>query len=82
MNTNDFALWEACRDDIEGMAVVAIVEGWDEYQVVGDVEVGVTGRKALAFKDHRSGHGELHDLEGIALEIAGGAKTVEVFGER
>ena len=72
---------EAGGDDVEGVAVVAVVEGGDQNEAVGDIEVGVAGGEALAFEDYRVGHGEFDDVEGLVLEVAGGAKAVEVFGE-
>ncbi len=63
------------------MAVVAVVEGGDEDEIVGDVEVGVAGGQALAFEDDGRGHGEFDDFEGLVLEVADSAEAVEVFGE-
>jgi len=76
-----FAVGEAAGDDVEGVAVVAVVEGGDEDERVGDVEVGVAGREALAFEDYGRGHGEFDDLEGLVVKVAEAAETVEVFGE-
>ncbi len=77
----DVAGGEAFGDDVEGVAVVAVVEGGDEDEVVGDVEVGVAGGQALALEDYRRGHGKFDDVEGLFLQVAGGAEAVEVFGE-
>ena len=67
------------------MAVVGVVEGGYEDQVVGDVEVGVAGGEALAFEEDGGGHREVEDLEGLAgvgaVCVAEGAQAVEVFGE-
>src|SRR3984885_818213 len=82
VDADDLAVGEAGGDDVEGVAVVAVVEGGDKDEVIGDVEVGVAGGEALAFEDDRGGHGELDDLEGVAVEVAGGTEAVEVFGER
>ena len=38
-------------EDVEGVAVVGVVEGGDEDDAVGDVEVGVARRQALAVED-------------------------------
>ena len=85
MDADDVAGGEAFGDDVEGVAVVAVVEGGDEDEVVGDVEVGVAGGEALTLEDYGRGHGELDDVEGLALTfasaVAGGAEAVEVFGE-
>ena len=76
---------EAFGDDVEGVAVVGVVEGGDEDEAVGDVEVGVAGGEALALEDYGRGHGEFDDVEGsvfiLAGAIAGLAEAVEVFGE-
>ncbi len=77
----DFAGGEAGGDDVEGVAVVGVVEGGDEDEAVGDVEVGVAGGEALAFEDDRGGHWELDDLEGVTCQVAEVAEAVEVFGE-
>jgi hypothetical protein len=81
VDADDLAGGEAGGDDVESVAVVAVVEGGDEDEIVGDVEVGVAGRETLAFEDDRFGHGKLHDLEGLVFEVAEGAEAVEVFGE-
>ena len=85
MDADDVAGGEAFGDDVEGVAVVAVVEGGDEDEVVGDVEVGVAGREALALEDYGRGHGEFDDVEGLALTfasaVASGAEAIEVFGE-
>ena len=75
------AVGEAAGDDVEGVAVVGVVEGGDEDEAVGDVEVGVAGGEALAFEDYGCGHGEFDDLEGLVVEVAEAAEAVEVFGE-
>src|ERR1035437_5022884 len=81
VDADDFAVGEAGGDDVERAAVIRIIEGGDQDQVVGDVEVGVAGREALTFEDHGRGHGEFDDLEGLVLEVAGGAEAVEVLGK-
>jgi hypothetical protein len=78
----DFAGGEAVGDDVEGVAVLAVVEGGDEDEAVGDVEVGVAGGEALIVKDDGRGHGEFDDLECFAVQVAEAAKAIEVFGER
>ena len=73
-------------DDVEGVAVVGVVEGGDEDERVGDVEVGVAGGQALAFEEDGRGHGEFDDLEGLAfvgaVRLRKAAEAVEVLGER
>ena len=82
VDAGDGAVGEAVGEGVEGDAVVGVVEGGDEDEVVGDVEVGVAGGEALAFEDDGCGHGEGADFEGLAVEVAGGAEAVEIFGER
>ena len=85
VDADDVAVGEAAGYGVEGVAVVGIVEGGDQDEIVGDVEVGVAGGEALAREDDWGGQGEFEDLKGLALvrpgEVAGGAEAVEVFGE-
>ena len=81
VDADDFAVGEAGGDDVEGVAVVGVVEGGDEDQAVGDVEVGVAGGEALVFEEDRRGHGEFDYFEGSVFEVAEAAEAVEVFGE-
>src|SRR6185437_11215823 len=82
VDADDFAIGEAAGDDVEGVAVVGIVESGDEYQAIRDVEVGIARREALALKEDGRGHGQLDDTEWFATKVARGAQTVEVLGER
>jgi hypothetical protein len=87
VDADDFAAGETGSDGVERDAVVGVVEGGDEDEGVGDVEVGVAGRETLAFEEHGRGHRELDDLEGlgfgfgVAGAVAEAAQAVEVFGE-
>ena len=76
VDADDVAVGEAGSDGVEGVTVVGIVEGGDEDEVVGDVEVGVAGGQALALEGDGRGHGEFDDLEGLAAQVAGGAEAV------
>jgi len=51
VDADDFAGGEAAGDDVEGVAVVGVVEGGDQDESVRDVEIGVAGGEALAFED-------------------------------
>ena len=53
MDSNDLAGREAAGDDVEGVAVVGVVEGGDEDQIVCDVKVGVAGGQALVVEEDR-----------------------------
>ena len=81
MDADDLAVGEAGGEDVEGVAVVGVVEGGDEDETVRDVEVGVAGGEALAFEGDRRGHGELNYFEWFPCEVAEAAEAVEVFGE-
>jgi hypothetical protein len=81
VDADHFAVREATGDDVEGVAVVAVVEGGDKDERVGDVEVGVAGGEALAFEDYGRWHGEFDRVEGLVFEVAEAAEAVEVFGE-
>ena len=80
MNSDDLSIGETCGEDVEGVPVVGVVEGGDEDALVGDVEVRIARREALAVEDDGGRHGELDDLEGFALGVAPGAEAVEVLG--
>lgn len=80
VDADDFACGKAGGDDVEGMAVVGVVEGGDQNEVIGDVEVGVACGEALAFEDDGGGHGQFDDVERLALQVTGLAEAVEVFG--
>ncbi len=82
MDSGDAAAREVVGDDVERVTVVGVVEGRDQDEIVGDIEVGIAGGQALVVEDDRSRHGQLDDVERLASQIAGGAQAVEVFGER
>ena len=79
MDADDFAVGEAVGDDVERVAVVAIVEGGDEHEAVGDVEVRVAGGKSLAVMFDVAGHGKFDDVEDAALFIAAFIQARAVF---
>ena len=66
VDADDLAGGEAGGDDVEGAAVVGVVEGGDEDERVGDGEVGVAGGEAPALEVDGRGHGEGDDLEWLA----------------
>ena len=75
-------------DSIQELVATADVEGFiaegappDEYEAVGDVEVGVAGGEALVFEEDGGRHGEGADVEGLALPVAGFVEALEVLGE-
>jgi len=81
VDADNFAGGEELGEDVEGDAVVGIVERWDEDQSVGDVEVGVAGGEALVAEHDRARQGQLDQRELLAGEGAGGFEADEVFGE-
>ena len=73
---------EAGGDGIEGDAVVGVVEGGDEDERVGDIEVGVAGGEALALEVDGGGHGQGDDLEWLTVGVrGGGVEAFEVLGQ-
>src|SRR5882757_10354426 len=74
VDADDLAVGEAAGDDVEGVAVVAVVEGGDEDEAVRDVEVGVAGGEALAFEGDGRGHGKFDDFEWFVFEVAEAAE--------
>ena len=63
MDANDLTSWEELGEGGEGDAIVGVVEGWDEDDGVGDVEIGVAGWEALAVHDDWTGVWEWDDRE-------------------
>ena len=63
VDADDLAAGEELGQGVQGDAVGGIVEGRDQDEAVGDVEVGVAGRQPLAVEDDRPGHGQGHDVE-------------------
>ena len=64
------AIGKELGQGIERDAVGRIVEGRDEHQAVGDVEIGVAGRQPLAVEDDRPGHGQLDDAQRLSILVA------------
>ena len=82
MDADHGAVGEAFGDGVESVAIVGVVEGRDEDQAVGYVEVGVGGGEALALEEDGCGHGERKYLKGLAVQVAGFVEPLEVLGER
>ena len=68
--------------DVQRHAVVGVVEGGHQHQPVGDVEIGVAGRQALAAKDDRARHRQFDQRELLAVQRARGFEAGEIFGQR
>src|SRR6185437_2496598 len=82
MHADDVAPRKNIGEDVECDAVVAVVEGGDEYDAVGDVEIGVAGGDALVAKDDGARHGQLDDGELEAGRRARGFEAPKIFSER
>ena len=82
MDADDFPLRKKLGKNVQRHAVVGIVEGGNQNQTVGDIEIGVTGRQALATKDHRPRHRQLDQRELLIVQRAGGFEAGKVLGQR
>jgi len=82
IDADDASVGEEVLQGVErGFVGGWIAIGWQENDVIGDIEIGVAGRETLAavFDDAR--HGQLDDAEGSAVLIAHGFQAHEVFLE-
>ena len=64
--SNHGSVREVLSDEVERDAVVGIVEYRDKYEAIGDIEVGVAGRKTLALEENGCRHGKFHHTEPFA----------------
>ena len=76
-DADDLAVGKELGEFVEGEAIFGVVEGGYEYQLVGDVEVGVAGGEALAVEEDGFGQGEFFDAE-----VAHFAEQSQVLFER
>src|SRR5262249_2805042 len=74
-----FTAGKNAGENIQGNAVLGIVEGRNQDQVIGDVEVGVAGRQPPPFEYDRTGKRQFHDLQLTAFEVGSGAQAGEIF---
>src|SRR6202007_3070470 len=77
-----FVSGEEFGKNVERPAVVRIIKGGNQDETVGNVEVAIAGGQTLALEDDRSRHGQLHNLEGLAMEVAGGPEAIEILSKR
>src|SRR5262249_50787902 len=68
-DADDSAIGEESGEGVERFAVVGVVEGGGQDELVGDVEVGVAGGKTLAVEINGSRHGESFHAERVAVLI-------------
>src|ERR1700730_16238616 len=78
----DLAIGEEVSEDIQGDAVVGIIEHRDQDDAVGDVKVRVAGGEPVLLENNGAGHRKFDDSEGLAILIDGGAQTSNVFSQR
>ena len=76
---DDGAVGDELLEDFQGAGVVGVVKDRDEQAGVGEIEVGITGGEALAFKENRGGKWEFGDGEGFAAGVAHFVEAAEVF---
>ena len=70
---DDLAVVETFFEDLECVVVLGRAEDGDEEDVVGDIEVGVAGGAASEyFMVDAVWHGEIDDVEGMAVLIGHG----------
>ena len=82
MDADDLAVGEELGQGVQGHAIRRVVEGRDEHQAVGDVEVGIARRQALAVEEDRSGHGQRDHAERLTVLVHGRLEPPEVVLER
>src|SRR5580658_7484890 len=81
-DTNDLTIWEEPRERSECDAIVGVVEGWDQYQAVGDIEICVARWQALAVEVNRLRHGQRLDSQQLAVLVLHPAEASEIFAQR
>lgn len=66
-------------DGVEGVPVVGVVEGGNQDESVGDIEVGVAGRQTLAGKGDRCRHRQGDDFEAVPIQVSRSSQAFEVL---
>jgi hypothetical protein len=66
---HNFAAGEKAGEGVEGYAIVGVIEGRNDDEFVGDVEIGVAGGEALVVEINRRWHGKSLDAEGTAVQV-------------
>ena len=82
VDADDFAVGKQLGEDAERDAVVGVVEGGHQHEAVGDVEVCIAGRQALAAEDDGARQGQFDDGELLSVERARGFEAGKIFGQR
>jgi len=76
-----FAAGEEFGKDTKGAPVAGIVERGYKHRVISDIEICITGRKALAVEDNGCGHGQGNHFGARAVFEAGVPDPFPVLGE-
>ena len=82
MDADDLAVGEELGQGVQGDPIGGVVEGGNQDEAVGDVEVGVAGGQALAVEDDGDGHGQGHDAQRLAVLIACRLEPTKILRER
>src|SRR5260370_29264547 len=78
-NANDFAAGKQRSERVEGHAIVGVVERGDDDKFVGDIKIGVAGRKALIIEINWRGHGERFKGERASVQVCDGPPELVGF---
>src|SRR6266404_611581 len=78
-NANDFAAGKERGESVEGHAIVGVVERGDDDKFVGDIKIGVAGRKALIIEINWGGHGKSFNAERAAVQVFHGLQQLVDF---
>lgn len=82
IDADDAAIGEEFLEDGEGLWIVRALVSWDEDDLVGDIEVRVTGWEALAVVFDPARHGKFDDAEGIAMQVTERSEPGEILLEQ
>jgi len=86
IHPDNAVIWELVLENVQRVLVIRIPIGRHQHQTIGDVEVRVAGRKALAFMLQVTRHGQFHDAQWPAaaavLKASGVSVLVDHFGVR
>src|SRR5580698_5945817 len=82
MNANDLALGKNLSENTQRHAVVGIMKGWHEHQIVGDIKIRVTGGQPLAAKNNWARQRQFHKSELLAIQSARSLETGQFFRQR
>lgn len=66
MNAYNMTLRKQLAQDTQRTAVLWVIEGRNKDNVVGNVEIGITGGQADASKKKRGGHGDINNRQGLS----------------